>query len=85
LEKQAVLEKIKATIIDKLSVDAQDVTPQASLTQDLGADSLDIVDLIMELETELSIEISDEDAKDLTTVEAVNNYVLNALQKKTCS
>ncbi|MCL2596605.1 MAG: acyl carrier protein [Paludibacter sp.] len=60
--------KVKAIIVDKLGVDEADVTPNASFTSDLGADSLDTVELIMEFEKEFGISIPDEEAEKITTV-----------------
>ncbi|MEK7255228.1 MAG: acyl carrier protein [Bacteroidota bacterium] len=60
--------KVKAIIVDKLGVDEAEVTPEASFTNDLGADSLDTVELIMELEKEWNISIPDEAAEKISTV-----------------
>ena len=60
--------KVKAIIVDKLGVDESEVTPEASFTNDLGADSLDTVELIMEFEKEFNISIPDEQAENITTV-----------------
>jgi acyl carrier protein len=60
--------KVKAIIVDKLGVDENDVTPEASFTNDLGADSLDTVELIMEFEKEFNIAIPDEHAEKISTV-----------------
>lgn len=70
-----VFDKIKAIIADKLSVNADDVTNDASFIDDLGADSLDIVELIMALEDELEMEIPDEEAEKFVTVGDVVEYV----------
>ena len=59
---------VKKIIIDKLGVDESEVTPEASFTNDLGADSLDTVELIMEFEKEFNISIPDEQAENITTV-----------------
>ncbi|MCQ2278437.1 MAG: acyl carrier protein [Bacteroidales bacterium] len=69
--------KVKAIIVDKLGVDEKDVTPAASFTNDLGADSLDTVELIMELEKEFNIQIPDEAAEKIQTVGDVINYIEN--------
>lgn len=74
----SVEEKIKKIIADKLSVDISEVVPEASFVDDLGADSLDLVELIMSLEEELDIEISDEDAEKLATVKDAMDYVTTA-------
>ena len=60
--------KVKAIIIDKLGVDASEATNEASFTNDLGADSLDTVELIMELEKEFDIQIPDDEAEKIATV-----------------
>lgn len=63
-----VEERVKAIIVEKLGVKDSAVTPEASFTTDLGADSLDTVELIMELEKEFEVQISDEDAQKIGTV-----------------
>ena len=63
-----VEEKVKAIIVEKLGVDEADINHEASFTNDLGADSLDIVELVMEFEKEFNIDIPDEDAEKLRTV-----------------
>ena len=63
-----VTTKVKAIIVDKLGVDASEVTPTASFTDDLGADSLDTVELIMEFEKEFDIQIPDDQAEKISTV-----------------
>ena len=63
-----VAEKVKAIIVDKLGVDEADVVETASFTNDLGADSLDTVELIMEFEKEFGVSIPDEEAQKITTV-----------------
>jgi acyl carrier protein len=68
-------EKIKKIIVDQLGVDESEVTPMASFVDDLGADSLDTVELVMALEEEFGIEIPDEDAEKLLTVEDVIKYI----------
>jgi len=60
--------RVKAIIVDKLGVDENEVTPEASFTNDLGADSLDTVELIMEFEKEFSIAIPDDQAENIGTV-----------------
>ncbi len=71
----SVAEQMKEIIAEKLSVDIEDVTPQASFVEDLGADSLDLVELIMSMEEEFNIDISDEDAGKLVTVQDAIQYV----------
>ena len=63
-----VAEKVKAIIVDKLGVDGSEVTNEASFTNDLGADSLDTVELIMEFEKEFDIQIPDDKAEAISTV-----------------
>jgi len=69
--------KVKAIIVDKLGVDESEVTPEASFTNDLGADSLDTVELIMEFEREFEIEIPDDQAEKISTVGEVIAYIEN--------
>jgi len=74
-----MFEKVKAIIVDQLGVEEDAVTMEASFLEDLGADSLDIVELIMALEEEFDIEIPDEDAEKISTVgDAVNYITANA-------
>ncbi len=70
-----VKEKVVAIIVDKLGVKESEVTPEASFTNHLGADSLDIVELIMEFEKEFGIEIPDEAAESISTVGDVIAYI----------
>ena len=74
-----VATKVKAIIIDKLGVDEVEVTDSASFTNDLGADSLDTVELIMELEKEFDIQIPDDKAENITTVKEAISFVQEAL------
>ena len=71
-------EKIKSVIVDQLGVDESKVTMEASFADDLGADSLDIVDLIMAFEQEFDIVIPDEDAETISTVGDAVNYMKNS-------
>jgi len=68
-------DKVKKIIAEKLSVDINDIVPEASFVDDLGADSLDLVELIMSMEEEFDIEISDEEAEKLVTVKDVLDYI----------
>ena len=70
-----IAEKVKAIIIDNLGVDASEVTAAASFTNDLGADSLDTVELVMALEEEFDTEIPDDDAEKITTVQQAIDYI----------
>ncbi len=70
-----VFSKVKEIVVDQLGVDEEDVTPDASFIDDLGADSLDIVELIMAFEEEFDIEIPDEDAEKITTVGEAVEYI----------
>tara|TARA_Y100000590_G_C15345914_1_gene873256 strand:- start:403 stop:636 length:234 start_codon:yes stop_codon:yes gene_type:complete len=68
-------DKVKNIVVDKLGVEESRVVPEANFLDDLGADSLDIVELIMEFEEEFDIEIPDEDAETITTVGAAIDYI----------
>ena len=69
--------KVIAIVVDKLGVDESQVTPEANFTSDLGADSLDIVELIMELEKEFNISIPDDQAEKIATVGDAIAYIEN--------
>ena len=71
----ALEDKVKEIIVEQLGVNAEQVTPEASFIDDLGADSLDTVELVMAFEEEFGAEIPDEDAEKLTTVGAVVSYL----------
>ena len=75
----SVEEKVKKIIAEKLSVDLDEVVPEASFVDDLGADSLDLVELIMTMEEEFDVEISDEDAETLVTVNDAIEYTRKQL------
>jgi acyl carrier protein len=70
-----IASRVKKIIVDKLGVDEAEVTPEASFTNDLGADSLDTVELIMEFEKEFNISIPDEQAETITTVGQAVSYL----------
>lgn len=70
-----ILERVKKIIVDRLGVEESQVTPEATFKDDLGADSLDVVELVMELEDEFDMEISDEDAEKIETVGDVVEYI----------
>ena len=69
--------RVKAIIVDKLGVDESEVTPNASFTNDLGADSLDTVELIMEFEKEFGMSIPDDQAEKISTVQDAVDYITN--------
>jgi acyl carrier protein len=71
----SIEDKVKKIIAEKLSVEMEEVVPEASFVDDLGADSLDLVELIMSMEEEFDVEISDEDAEKITTVKDAFDYV----------
>ncbi len=70
--------RVKAIIVDKLGVDEKEVTPEASFTNDLGADSLDTVELIMEFEKEFNLAIPDDQAEKISTVGEAIAYIENS-------
>ncbi|MGH9453519.1 MAG: acyl carrier protein [Terriglobia bacterium] len=71
----SIEEKVKQLIVEQLGVDEQEVTPSAHIIDDLGADSLDIVELVMTFEESFSIEIPDEDAEKIQTVKDAADYI----------
>ena len=71
----SVEEKVKHIIVEQLGVDAEEVKAEASFVDDLGADSLDVVELVMALEEEFGLEISDEDAEKLSSVKHAVDYI----------
>ncbi|NLN49864.1 MAG: acyl carrier protein [Clostridiales bacterium] len=73
-----IFEKIQEKISEQLGIDAEEVTMESSFIEDLGADSLDIVELLMALEEEFDIEIPDEEAEKLVTVSDVVDYIKNS-------
>ena len=72
---KSVEEKVKEIIVEQLGVEEDDVTPAAKFIEDLGADSLDTVELVMAFEEEFSVEVPDEDAEKLQTVGDVTRYI----------
>jgi acyl carrier protein len=72
-----IFDKVKKIVTEQLSVEAGNVTPQANFANDLGADSLDTVELVMALEEEFDIEIPDEAAEQITTVQQAVDYISN--------
>lgn len=75
-----VAAKVKAIIVDKLGVDESEVTPEASFTNDLGADSLDTVELIMEFEKEFDLAIPDDEAEKISTVGEAISHIETAVK-----
>jgi len=72
---QKIQEKVKKIIAEKLSVDVSEVVPEAAFVDDLGADSLDLVELIMSMEEEFDIEISDDDSEKMVKVQDAFDYI----------
>ena len=70
-----VFEKVKSILIDQLDVEEEKVTPEASIADDLGAESLDIVDLVMSLEEEFDLEIPDDQVENIKTVGDIVKYI----------
>ena len=70
-----VLERVTKVVVDRLGVEESEVKPEASFSDDLGADSLDVVELVMELEDEFDMEISDDDAEKISTVGSAVSYI----------
>jgi len=79
MKKEEILSRLKEIIVDRLDVEEDQIVQEASFVEDLGADSLDIVELIMGIEEEFDIEIPDEDAEKLTTVGEAMNYTLSKI------
>jgi len=82
LSKDDIVSKVKEITGEQLGVDESQITPEAKFVDDLGADSLDTVELVMALEEEFDLEISDEEAERLTTVNRVISYIEDCLDKK---
>lgn len=79
---ESIEEKIKKIIVERLGVNPSEVTEQASFVNDLGADSLDTVELVMEFEDKFGIEIPDEDAEKIRTVGEAISYIKNKIESK---
>lgn len=78
----AVYEKVRDIVVEELSVDAAQVTPNATFMEDLGADSLDVVELVMRFEEEFDVEIPDEDAEKIQTVGQAVKYIEEKTEKE---
>ncbi len=74
--REEVLEQVKSVLSDKLGIDEGEITDDASFEADLGADSLDLVEVVMDLEDQFGLKIPDEDARGLTTVGKAIDYVI---------
>lgn len=70
-----MFDRVKAIVVEQLGVEADQVTPQSKFVEDLGADSLDVVELVMALEEEFDLEIPDEDAEKIATVGEASKYI----------
>jgi acyl carrier protein len=79
MSKDEILAKVRDILVEQLGVDANDVTLEASFQDDLDADSLDLVELIMELEDQFGIKISDEEAQTITTVGAAVDFIADRI------
>jgi acyl carrier protein len=81
MEREELLKKVRTIVADKLSISEEQVTETASFIEDLGADSLDTVELVMALEDEFGLDIPDEEAEKLTTVGKALDYIQTRLSK----
>jgi acyl carrier protein len=79
MEREELLKKVRSIVADKLSISEDQITEEASFIDDLGADSLDTVELVMALEDEFGLDIPDEEAEKLTTVGKALDYILSHL------
>jgi acyl carrier protein len=74
--REEILEQVKGALSEKLGIDESEITEDASFEEDLGADSLDLVEVVMDLEDQFGLKIPDEDARELTTVGKAIDYVI---------
>ena len=85
MSQNEIFDKVKEIVVTQLSVDADKVFPQASFADDLQADSLDTVELVLALEEEFKVEIPDEAAEKITTVQEAVDYIKNQIAAKPAS
>ncbi len=82
MDKDKVFEILKEIIMEKLNVAEDQIKPEARFQEDLGADSLDVVELVMAIEEKFNIEVPDEDAEKIRTVGDAQEYIIQAITKK---
>lgn len=75
MAKEEIFDKLKELVVDQLGVEEDEVTMEASMQDDLGADSLDLVDLVMSVEEEFGVKVADEDLENIKTVGDIVNYI----------
>ena len=75
MAKEEILDKLKELVVDQLGVEEDEVTMEATMQDDLGADSLDLVDLVMSVEEEFGVKVADEDLENIKTVGDIVNYI----------
>ena len=75
MSKEEIFDKLKELVVDQLGVEEDEVTMEASMQDDLGADSLDLVDLVMSVEEEFGVKVADEDLENIKTVGDIVNYI----------
>ena len=75
MAKEEIFDKLKELVVDQLGVEEDEVTMEASMQDDLGADSLDLVDLVMSVEEEFGVKVADEDLENINTVGDIVNYI----------
>ena len=75
MAKEEIFDKLKELVVDQLGVEEDEVTMEASMQDDLGADSLDLVDLVMSVEAEFGVKVADEDLENIKTVGDIVNYI----------